>query len=47
MSKFGAACDNLLSATMVTVDWRLLKASPDSNEDLFGRCVVAAAISVS
>lgn len=35
MSKFGAACDNLLSAELVTVDGRMLKASEDSDPDLF------------
>jgi FAD/FMN-containing dehydrogenase len=35
MSKFGAGCDNLLSARIVTADGRQLTASPDSNPDLF------------
>jgi len=35
MEKYGAACDNLLSAQVVTVDGRLLKASESSNSDLF------------
>ncbi len=35
MSKFGAACDNLLSAHVVTVDGRQVDASPSSNADLF------------
>jgi len=35
MAKFGAACDNLLSAKVVTVDGRLVDASPTSNPDLF------------
>ncbi|WP_266204589.1 FAD-binding oxidoreductase [Pontibacter kalidii] len=33
--KFGLACDNLLSADVVTADGRLLKASADEHEDLF------------
>jgi hypothetical protein len=35
MSKYGAACDNLLSAHLVTVDAKHLEASPTSNPDLF------------
>jgi FAD/FMN-containing dehydrogenase len=35
MRKFGATCDNLLSATMVTADGRLVKAGADENQDLF------------
>jgi hypothetical protein len=35
MSKYGAACDNVLSAHMVTVDGRQLEASQNSNPDLF------------
>src|SRR5579863_5794332 len=35
MAKFGAACDNLLSAQVVTVDGRQLEASQNSNSDLF------------
>ena len=35
MDKFGAACDNLLSAQVVTVDGRDIKASPESHQDLF------------
>lgn len=35
MSKFGAACDNLLSAEIVTADGRRLEASHDHNPDLF------------
>jgi hypothetical protein len=31
----GLACDNLLSADMVTADGRLITASPTDNEDLF------------
>jgi FAD/FMN-containing dehydrogenase len=34
-SKYGAACDNLLSARVVTVDGRELEASQNSNPDLF------------
>ena len=35
MDKYGAACDNLLSAQLVTVDGRQVEASPKSNTDLF------------
>jgi len=35
MSKYGAACDNLLSAQVVTVDGRQLEVSQNSNADLF------------
>jgi FAD/FMN-containing dehydrogenase len=35
MSKYGAACDNLISAQLVTVDGRLVEASENSNPDLF------------
>jgi hypothetical protein len=35
MEKYGAACDNLLSAQVVTVDGRKVEASPKSNPDLF------------
>jgi hypothetical protein len=35
MSKFGAACDNLISAQLVTVDGRQVEASQTSNPDLF------------
>lgn len=35
MSKFGAACDNLLSADIVTADGRQLKVSHAENPDLF------------
>ena len=35
MSKYGAACDNLLSAKLVTVDGRQIEASPSLNPDLF------------
>ena len=34
-AKYGAACDNLISAQVVTVDGRLLEASQKSNPDLF------------
>jgi hypothetical protein len=34
-SKYGTACDNVLSAHMVTVDGRQLEASQNSNPDLF------------
>jgi FAD/FMN-containing dehydrogenase len=33
--KFGAVCDNLLSAEIVTADGELLTASPEQNADLF------------
>ena len=35
MEKYGAACDNLLSAQVVTVDGRQVEASHKSNPDLF------------
>jgi len=35
MEKYGAACDNLLSAQVVTVDGRQLEAGHASNPDLF------------
>ena len=35
MSKFGAACDNLLSADVVTADGRQLRVSHDEHADLF------------
>jgi hypothetical protein len=35
MSKYGAACDNLLAAKVVTVDGRQLETSAKSNPDLF------------
>lgn len=35
MDKYGAACDNLLRAQVVTVDGRQLEASRNSNPDLF------------
>ena len=35
MEKYGAACDNLLSAQLVTVDGRHIEASQISNPDLF------------
>jgi FAD/FMN-containing dehydrogenase len=39
MRKHGLACDNLLSADVVTADGRLLHACPTENEDLFwGLC---------
>ena len=34
-SKYGAACDNLLSARVVTVDGRQVEASQNANPDLF------------
>jgi FAD/FMN-containing dehydrogenase len=33
--KFGLACDNLISADVVTADGRFLKASAEENDDLF------------
>jgi hypothetical protein len=35
MPKYGVACDNLLSAQVVTVDGRQVEASQNSNPDLF------------
>jgi FAD/FMN-containing dehydrogenase len=35
MSKYGAACDNLVSAQLVTADGRQVEASQKSNPDLF------------
>jgi len=35
MSKYGAACDNLIRAQVVTVDGRQVEASQNSNPDLF------------
>jgi hypothetical protein len=35
MSKYGAACDNLISAQLVTVDGRQVEASQNSSPDLF------------
>src|SRR5215469_11192664 len=35
MGKYGAACDNLISAQLVTVDGRHVEASQTSNPDLF------------
>ena len=35
MRKYGLACDNLLSADVVTADGRFLTASPSQNQDLF------------
>ena len=35
MGKYGAACDNLISAQLVTVDGRQVEASQNSNPDLF------------
>jgi hypothetical protein len=35
MEKYGAACDNLVSAEVVTVDGRRVEASQKSNPDLF------------
>ena len=35
MSKYGAACDNLIAAQLVTADGRHLRASQNTNSDLF------------
>jgi FAD/FMN-containing dehydrogenase len=35
MAKYGAACDNLISAQIVTVDGRQVEASQNANPDLF------------
>ena len=35
MGKYGAACDNLISAQLVTLDGRQVEASQESNPDLF------------
>jgi len=35
MGKFGATCDNLLSAQLVTADGEVLQVSPDENPDLY------------
>ncbi|MEX2565124.1 MAG: FAD-binding oxidoreductase [Cyclobacteriaceae bacterium] len=35
MGKYGATCDNLLSAELVTADGQILRASPEENTDLF------------
>ena len=35
MSKYGATCDNLISARLVTADGRHLRASQNTNSDLF------------
>jgi FAD binding domain/Berberine and berberine like len=35
MEKYGAACDNLISAQVVTVDGREIEASQETNADLF------------
>jgi hypothetical protein len=35
MAKYGAACDNLIRAQLVTVDGRQVEASQNSNADLF------------
>jgi hypothetical protein len=35
MAKYGAACDNLISAKLVTVDGRHVETSQNSNPDLF------------
>jgi FAD/FMN-containing dehydrogenase len=35
MARFGAVCDNLLSAEVVTADGRLLTVGPDAHADLF------------
>jgi len=35
MGKYGAGCDNVLSAEVVTAEGTVLRASPDENPDLF------------
>ncbi|WP_114748056.1 FAD-binding oxidoreductase [Pleomorphovibrio marinus] len=35
MGKYGATCDNLRSAEIVTAEGKILKASPEENPDLF------------
>ena len=35
MGKYGLACDNLISADLVTAEGKLVQASADQNEDLF------------
>jgi FAD/FMN-containing dehydrogenase len=35
LGKFGAACDNLLAAQVITADGKILRASADDNADLF------------
>jgi len=35
MGRYGAACDNLLSAELIDADGEFLRASEDENEDLF------------
>jgi hypothetical protein len=35
MSKYGTACDNLISAQLVTVDGRQIEANQTTNQDLF------------
>jgi FAD/FMN-containing dehydrogenase len=35
MRKYGATCDNLLSARIVTAEGRIVRASADENQDLF------------
>ena len=44
--KFGLACDNLLSAEIVTADGEILRVD-DNNPTCSGRCMAAAAISAS
>jgi FAD/FMN-containing dehydrogenase len=35
MRKYGLACDNLVSADLITADGKFLKASAEQNQDLF------------
>src|SRR5262249_9967680 len=35
LGKYGAACDNLIGAELVTADGKILRANADENDDLF------------
>jgi len=45
--RFGLACDNLISADVVTADGQFLRASEQDHADLFWVCGAAAATSAS